>query len=151
MTMDDSKKMIEKLTEHYGSRIGLLGWMILNLSMSGQPCDITFYKRKPLVNVKIDQSIGLAVMYGVGAKKFADLLSDVKLSTGEVVNISEIWGVTPMPKGGFTEEELQAVDMAKAEEHTGPNGETLRKMISDTYHCETKEEEDKFLRRFIAS
>ncbi|MBA7693040.1 hypothetical protein ES703_101615 [subsurface metagenome] len=56
-----------------------------------------------------------------------------------------------MPKGGFTEDELAIVDLAKAEENVGPNGETLRKMISDTYHCQSRDEEDQFLRRFIAS
>jgi hypothetical protein len=56
-----------------------------------------------------------------------------------------------MPKGGISEDSLQAADLAKGEERVGPNGETLRKMISDTYHCENKEEEDYYLRRFIAS
>jgi len=56
-----------------------------------------------------------------------------------------------MPVKGFTKEELAAVDLTEAEEAMGPKGETLREMIRQSYHCTTKEEEDKYLRRFIAS
>ena len=56
-----------------------------------------------------------------------------------------------MPVGGFSEEELENVNLSQAEEKSGPNGEPLRKMIRDTYHCNTREEEDRFLRRFIVS
>jgi hypothetical protein len=56
-----------------------------------------------------------------------------------------------MPQAGFSEDELAAVDLAEAEEPAGPNGETLRKMIRDTYHCKDRDQEDYYLRRFIAS
>jgi hypothetical protein len=41
--------------------------------------------------------------------------------------------------------------MSQAEERIGPNGATLRKMIKDTYHCGSRDEEDYYLRRFIVS
>ena len=56
-----------------------------------------------------------------------------------------------MPQDGFTEEQLAAVDLREAEQKVGQNGETLRQMIRESYHCKTRAEEDKFLRRFIAS
>lgn len=60
-------------------------------------------------------------------------------------NVVKQWSPT------VPEDELQAVDLFRAEEGVGPNGEKLRKMIGDTYHCASKEEEDYYLRRFIAS
>jgi hypothetical protein len=56
-----------------------------------------------------------------------------------------------MPKGGFTKEELDKVDLSEAEERVGPNGETLREMIRNTYRCKSRDEEDHHLRRYIAS
>jgi hypothetical protein len=68
-----------------------------------------------------------------------------------VAGFGQIWTINPMPKGGIPKAELDAADMNEAEESVGPNGETLRKMISETYHCSCREEEDRYLRRFIAS
>jgi len=147
----DANEAMRKIEEEFGSRLAFLGYQIVMLSMTGQPCDITFYKRKPIINVTIDQQINLALMYGAGAKKLKEMLENIKLSNGETISIAEIWTINPMPKNGFTDEELAAVDLSEAEEKVGPNGETLRKMISDTYHCQSREEEDYYLRRFIAS
>ena len=148
MDNNEVRKMIEK---EFGSRLGLIGWQILMLSISSQQCDITFYNKSPVLDVKFDQQIHLALVYGAGVEKFKEILERIKLSNGNVINIMDIWTINPMPKGGFSKEELDAVDLSRAEEKVGPNGETLRKMIKDTYHCKTKEEEDYYLRRFIAS
>jgi hypothetical protein len=139
------------IKEQFGSRVGFLGYQLIMLSMSGQQCDLTFYKRKPVLDVKIDQRLALALMYGAGPRKLHELLTNLKLSNGEVLSIEDIWTVNPMPKDGFSEDELRSVDLAKGDDKLGPNGETLRKMIRDTYHCENKDEEDHYLRRFIAS
>lgn len=143
--------MMKKIENEFGSRFGFLGHHILMLSTFGQPCDITFFKKSPAINVKIDPQISLALMYGAGAEKLQKLLETIKLSNGDKISIGDIWTVNPMPKDGFSKEELEAVDMLKAEEQVGPNGETLRKMIKDTYHCNSKNDEDYYLRRFIAS
>jgi hypothetical protein len=147
----DTKEMIAKIEKEFGSRVGFLGHQILMLSMSGQKCDVTFYKKKPTLNVKINQQINLALMYGAGAKKLKDMLENIKLSNGDSISIDEIWTINPMPSGGFTKEKLASVDMSEAEEKSGPNGETLREMIKNTYHCKSKDEEDYYLQRFIAS
>ena len=147
----DTKEMIAKLEKEFGSRLGFLGHQILMLSMTGQKCDITFFKKKPAIDVKIDQQINLALMYGAGAKKLQDMLENIKLSNGDSVGIGEIWTINPMPPGGYSKKELDSVDMTEAEQVAGPNGETLREMIKNTYHCKSKDEEDYYLRRYIAS
>jgi hypothetical protein len=147
----ENKEMLKKFEKMFGSRTVFLGQQILMLSMAGQPCDVTFFKKKPAINVKIDQQISLALMYGAGTIKLKEMLENIKLSNGDSVSITEIWTINPMPKDGFSKETLDAVDLAEAEEKTGPNGETLRKMVKDTYHCKSRDEEDYYLRRFISS
>lgn len=44
-----------------------------------------------------------------------------------------------------------AVDLAQGEEVIGLDGETLRKIIHDTYRCKSRAEEDYLLARWIAS
>src|SRR5713226_4895567 len=127
----------------------MLAHMIIHLSMSGQPCDVTFRDRKPALNVKIDESISLALMYGAGAKKLKEKLDRIRLSNGEELSVNEIWVVLPMPAGGFSDKELAEVDLADGEEQFGPSGETIREMIRNVYHCKSKEEEEKFLRRYL--
>ena len=91
------------------------------------------------------------MMYGAGAAKLAEMLSAIRFSDGTVASMHEIWTLHPMPKGGIPKADLDAVDLSEGDVASGPNGETLRKMISETYHCQSREEEDRFLRRFIAS
>ena len=148
MQRNEALEFIEK---EFGDRMGFLGHQILMLSMTGQLCDVTFYKKAPAIDVRIDQQITLALMYGAGVTKLKEMLENIKLSNGDSISINEIWTINPMPQGGFSKEELETVDLREAEEKNGPNGETLRKMISDTYHCKSKEDEDYYLRRFIAS
>jgi hypothetical protein len=147
----DSDEAMKKLLEHFGSREGMLAYQLVMLSMTGQPCDVTFYNRSPALDVKIDQKINIALMYGAGAAKVKELLENIALSNGEVASLAEIWTVNAMPKGGIPQDELDSVDITEGEQKVGPNGETLRQMVSNTYHCKTRDEEDRFLRRFIAS
>ena len=69
--------------------------------------------------------------YGAGAKRMAEMLSRIKFSDGTVAGIQEIWTVNPMPKSGFTDEELAAVDMSEADEPSSPGGETLHQMLRE--------------------
>jgi hypothetical protein len=148
MELDEARERFNKI---FPTRESHLGFQIVTLAETGQPCDVTFYRRKPILDVTIDQQIAHAMMYGAGAGKIAQMLSSIKFSDGTVASMSEIWTIHPMPKGGLSVSELRAVDLSEAEEPSGPNGETLRKMISETYHCKSRDEEDRFLRRFIAS
>ncbi len=143
---------MNQLEEISGSRFALLGRQILILATLGQTCDVTFFKNKPAIDVTVDEQLALAVMAGCsGPETLYEILQDIRLSNGTTVNINDIWTINVMPKEGFTEEEMEAVDMSQTEERIGPNGATLRKMIKDTYHCGSRDEEDYYLRRFIAS
>jgi len=51
MDHNEVRQMIEK---EFGSRLGFIGHQILMLSINGQPCDITFYKKPPAIDVKIN-------------------------------------------------------------------------------------------------
>ena len=90
-------------------------------------------------------------MYGAGPKKLKEMLENIRLSNGDTVNLAEIWVVFPMPKGGLSEKELAEVDLSEGDNKAGPNGETVREMIRNLYHCESRGEEDEFLRRYMAS
>jgi hypothetical protein len=112
-TIMDTKEGMRRILEKFGSREAHLGYQIVMLSQFGQPCDVTFYKKKPIINVKVDQQVALALMYGAGPKKLAELLNNIKFSDGTRAGLGEIWTVNAMPKEGFTDVELEAVDMSK--------------------------------------
>jgi hypothetical protein len=142
---------LKELEIIFGSRSQHLAHQLLMLSTTGQPCDVTFYKHKPLINVTVDSKLGLAIMYGAGEKSMLEMFHKVSFSDGTIVDIREIWTVNPMPNNGFSDDELNSVKLSEGDEKIDPNGETLRKMISDTYHCSSSKEEDYYLRRFLAS
>lgn len=139
------------IEKQFGGREGYLAWQIVELSRSQQPCDVTHYETPPAFDVTIDPQISIALMYGAGVQKLQELLNSFKLSDGTRTGFGKIWTINPMPKGGFTDAELAAVNMSEAEELVGPNGETLRQMLRDTYRPASAEEEDRIVRRFIAS
>lgn len=145
-----SQEAMRRLEQHFGSREGMLTHTLTMLSTSGQPTDVTFYRRKPLVNVRVSTKLGAARLYGLESRLLR-LLRRIEFSNGAVAGLGEIWTVNPMPMEGFTQEELDAVDLAQADERMGPGGETLRKMIRKTYHCKDRAEVDYYLRRWIAS
>lgn len=145
-----TQEAIKRLEQHFGSREKMLTHNLTILSSSGQPADITFYRRKPLINVQICTKIAAARLYGLESQ-LPRILKRIPFSNGVVVSLAEIWTVNPMPIGGFTDEELAAVDLAEGEAQHGPNGETLRKMIRKTYRCKSRKETDFYLRRWIAS
>jgi hypothetical protein len=147
----DQKEMLKKLKARFGDRTGMLAFMVLQFSVSGQPCDVTFHNKPPALDVKIDEKIKLALMHGIGAKKLQEMLNNISLSNGDVVSLGDIWTIHPMPVGGLSEEELSAVDLSEGDRQFGPNGKTLREMIRAVYHCQSKEEEERFLRRYLAS
>jgi hypothetical protein len=145
------QELMRRLEKHSGSREAMLVRTSVMLSTSGQPTDVTFYSRQPILDVKMDGGIGAAAMYGAADAKLLELLRHMQSSDGTTASIVEICTINPMPKGGLSQTDPDAVDLSEAEEKVGPNGETLREMIRDTYHCKNRADEDRFLRRFIAS
>lgn len=147
MTQDlTPQEAIERLEEQFGGREGMMLHQLTVLSTSGQPADITFYRRKPILDVRISSKIGAARLYGLESH-LPRLLKRIEFSNGMTANLKDIWTINPMPVGGFTQEELDAVDMSQGDERSGPRGETIRK----TYRCKTNKETDFYLRRWIAS
>ena len=121
------------------------------LSMTGQPCDVTFYKRRPALDVKIDSAISKALIQGANTQQLREMMDQIQLSNGDVISIHDIWTINSMPKEGVPKEAIETVDMSDADIPAGPNGETIREMIRATYFCKTKEEEDYYVRRYLAS
>lgn len=144
------QEAMSRLEQHFGSREGVLTHTLTMLSVSGQPADITFYRRKPILDVRVSIKLGAALLYGLESR-LPRLLRRIEFSNGAAASLDEIWTVNPMPAEGFSQEELNAVDLAQGEDRVGQDGETLRKMISKTYHCKSRSEVDYFLRRWIAS
>ena len=142
---------IKSLTEQFGVGQGLRAYQLATLSLTGQPCDVSFReKKRAAVGVTIDQRISLALKNGAGPEERRKIFSEIRLSDGQVVALAEIWQVLPMPAGGLSKEELAAVDLSDGDQKSGPNGETVREIVRTFYRCESGEEEDGFLRRFLA-
>jgi hypothetical protein len=59
--------------------------------------------------------------------------------------------IYPMPKEGFTDAELAAVDMKDADKRVEPSGKTVRQIIQETYRPKDDKELEYFLRRYLAS
>lgn len=151
MTQDlTPQEAIRRLDEHFGGREGMLTNTLTMLSTSGQPTDVTFFRRKPIVDARVSVKIGAARLYGLESH-IPRLLKRIEFSNGMVANLAEIWTINPMPVGGFTQEELDSVDMSQGDQPAGPRGETIRKMIRKSYHCKSNKEVDYYLRRWIAS
>ncbi len=144
------QEAIKRLEQQFGNHESMLIRTLTVLSTSGQPADITFYKRKPILNVRVSAKLGAARLYGL-ENQVPRLLRRIEFSNGMVANLSEIWTINPMPVDGFTQEELDNVDMSQGEQKAGPQGETIRRMIRSTCHCKSKKETDYYLRRWIAS
>jgi hypothetical protein len=77
---------------------------------------VTFYDRKPILDVQCDERIVHALMYGAGAAKLQQMLKQIRFSDGTTVNFNEIWTINPMPKVRIPQAELDAVNLAEAEE-----------------------------------
>lgn len=144
------EEAVSRLEQHFGSREGMLTHTLTMLSTSWQPADITFYRRKPILNVRVSTKLGAARLYGL-EKHLPRLLRCIEFSDGAIASLEEIWTVNPMSMEGLSRAELDAVDLAQGEDRIGPDGDTLRNMIRKTYHCKSRSEVDYFLRRWIAS
>jgi hypothetical protein len=148
--MNDLGRM-SKPNAMFSSHADYVSQLLIHLSLSSQRCDVTFYNRPPILDVPVPENIALALMYGAGAEKLKELLGTITFSDGSSANFGEIWIIYPMPNGGISEEALASVDLCDGDCEAGANGETVRKIITDTYHCESKEQQDFYLRRYLAS
>ncbi len=152
MSKEEVEKAQRAILNAFGSREGHLAWQILELSRSGQPCDITFFSREAIIDAKIAERISIAMMYGAGPVKLKEMLDNIELANGERVSFGEIWTINPMPMDGFSADELADADISEADEPSDfYGGKTLREVIRETYRPATDELLDHYIRRFIAS
>ncbi len=94
---------ITRLTEQFGVGLGLRAYHLATLSLTGQPCDVSFIeKKRAAVDVTIDQGISLALKDGAGPEELRRIFSEIRLSDGQVVALAEIRLVLPMPHGGLS-------------------------------------------------
>ena len=149
---DDFERVFNRYVESIGGRDGLQQQNLNLIANNGQPCDVITRLRKRYIDVRIHHRLIASFMYGVrGEIDLPDRITLVK--DGKIVaeiRPRDIWVVHPMPENGFTEEELNSVDISEGDVRA-PNGLTVRQMIRDTYGCKTSEECDYFLRRFLGS
>lgn len=69
MTQDIThQEAMKRLEQHFGSREGMLTHTLTTLSTSGQPTDLTFYRRKPLLDVRVSTKLGAARFYGLESR-----------------------------------------------------------------------------------
>ncbi len=59
------QEAIKRLEQQFGDRVGMLTHTLTLLSTSGQPTDVTFYKRKPILDVRVSSKLGAARLYGL--------------------------------------------------------------------------------------
>ena len=112
--------------------------------------DVTFYSREPILEVTLDKHFASelckALLYDKGTECLKDLFSCVRFSDGTVAAVTDIWTLNYMPDNLNT----AGTDLSQGNRVAGSNGETVRQIISETYHCRSRAEEDYFLARWIA-
>lgn len=149
---DDFELAFHRYVESIGGRDELLRRNIQFVARSGQPCDVITYSRQRYIDVQIHHNLIASFMYGI--RRDTDLLDRITLVKDGIsvaqLRPKDIWIINPMPEQGFTEEELEEMDLSEGN-HRMPNGLTLHQMIWDSYGCKTTAECDYFLRRFLAS
>ncbi len=90
MTQDITpQEAMKRFEQHFGGREGMLTRMLTMLSTSGQPTDVTFYRRKPILDVRVSTKIGAARLYGLESQ-LPRLLKRIEFSNGVVASLGEI-------------------------------------------------------------
>jgi hypothetical protein len=149
--MDEMKRIQDFVEATFGSHDSLLAHQIITHSIYALPCDVTFRDRKPFLDVTIDEKIGQSLMSGAALDVLHDTLNYIRFSNGESARFNDVLLIVPMPVGGVSQAAMDAVDLSEADDLAGLEGETTRDMIREVYRCETRDEEEHFLRRYLAS
>jgi len=148
------KKARQELNKIFPSRFDHLMFNLQHYARTLQSFDVTFYDREPILDVTLDKGFAgefsAAIAYQ-GTLRLGALLKRIVFSDGTVAHADDIWTINYMPHGGISINLLETADLADAEVRAGPNGETIREMLRETYRCRSAAEEDYFIRRWIAS
>src|SRR5271156_1141678 len=149
--MDEIKRIQDFVEATFGSHDSLLAHQIIPHSPYGFPCDVTFRDRKPFLDVTIDEKIGQTLMSGADPDTLQETLNHIRFSNGESAHFNEVLLIVPMPVDGVSQAAMDAVDLSEGDDTAGLEGDTTRDMIREIYRCETPQEEEHFLRRYLAS
>jgi hypothetical protein len=159
MPLDIEGTIERQLTIHYPTAKDTLSFTLVMLSSYQQPCDVTFRTRPPLIGVKVDGKLATVAQkessgpFSAWLKRLrvTRMLKNIHFSDGSSASLDDIWTINPMPTEGISADALAEVDLARADEAVGENGETSRDLIRATYRCTTRDQEDEILRRYFAS
>jgi hypothetical protein len=81
------------------------------------------------------------------SEQLEHLCRRIRSSDGSAISLAGIWTLNYMPR----DLDISGVDLFEGDRRIGDGDETMREMISDSYRCRSRAEEDFFLARFIAS
>jgi hypothetical protein len=99
------QEAMERLEQHCSSRDGRLIYTLIFFSTTGQPVDVTFCRRKPILDVRASTKLGAAQLCGLG-NCIPSLLRRIEVSNGTIARLSEIRTVNPMPKNGISQADM---------------------------------------------
>jgi len=140
----------QRLYEQFPTRERFMLWQLAHYASTDQTFDATFYGREPSLEVTLTQKFAYAFMDALASERTSDLsrlIRRVCFSDGTSIGMTGIWTLNYMPR----DLDISNVDLSPGEQRIGDQGETMREMISNTYRCRSRAEEDFFLARFIAS
>jgi hypothetical protein len=139
-----------RMTGLFPSRKYHLLWQLAHYAATGQTFDVTFFGREPSLEVTLTQEFAFEFLLAVADGRVDDinrLCRKVCFSDGSSISLPGIWTINYMPR----DLDISGVDLSEGEQRIGEQGETMREVISNTYRCRSRAEENFFLARFIAS
>jgi len=125
-------------------------WQLEHFARTGQIFDVTFLGREPSLEVTLTQEFAFEFLETLSwgrPEQLARLCRQIRFSDGSTIGLVGIWTLNYMPR----DLDISGVDLSEGEQRIGDGGETMREMISNSYRCRSRAEEDFFLARFIAS
>jgi hypothetical protein len=172
MTTVSHAEARRRIGELFPCPAGHLMFKLAFFAMHGQAFDVTFPHREPLLEVTLAPAFARRItrtmerpfsdprLYSLMgnllfehpqnwglADRLIKLCRQVELTDGTILDLTEVWILNYMPR----DLDISDVDLSEGEQRIGDNGETMREMISQSYRCRSRAEEDYFLARFIAS
>jgi hypothetical protein len=139
-----------RLDELFPTREHHLLWQLEHFARTGQTLDVTFFGREPALEVTLAQEFAFGFLEALSwgrAEQLEQLCRRVRFSDGSVISLAGIWTLNYMPR----DLDISGVDLSEGDRQIGDGGETMREMISNSYRCRSRAEEDFFLARFIVS
>jgi hypothetical protein len=136
-----------RLDELFPTREHHLLWQLEHFARTGQTFDVTFFGREPSLEVTLAQEFAFEFLEALGwgrSEQVNELCRRVRFSDESTTSMAGIWTLY-MPH----DLDIRDAVLSEGDGRIGDGGETMREMISNSYHCRSRAEEDFFLARFI--